>query len=46
MKTQFIIKEATASDVGYAQEIVDEIAASAQVRGTGIAKRTPEYIKG
>lgn len=44
MKTQFIIKEATQADVNYAQEIVDEIAASALVRGTGIAKRTPEYV--
>lgn len=29
---------------GYAQEIVDEMASSAQARGTGIAKRSPEYI--
>ncbi|MBP2833644.1 GNAT family N-acetyltransferase [Aquimarina sp. U1-2] len=28
----------------YAQEICDVISASAKVRGTGIAKRTPEYI--
>ncbi len=28
----------------YAQEICDTIQASALVRGTGIAKRTPEYI--
>lgn len=28
----------------YAQEIVDEVYISAQERGTGIAKRTPEYI--
>lgn len=44
MKTQFIIKEATQADVSYAQAIVDEIAASALVRGTGIAKRTPAYV--
>ncbi len=44
MKTQFIIKEATQADVNYAKEIVDEIAASALVRGTGIAKRTPAYV--
>ena len=29
----------------YAQAICDTIADSAKVRGTGIAKRTPEYIK-
>ena len=29
----------------YAQIIYDTIAESAKVRGTGIAKRTPEYIK-
>ncbi|GAA4893974.1 GNAT family N-acetyltransferase [Flaviramulus aquimarinus] len=28
----------------YAQEICDVISESAQVRGTGIARRTPEYI--
>ncbi|MCM1178365.1 MAG: GNAT family N-acetyltransferase [Bacteroidales bacterium] len=30
----------------YAQEICDEVYISAQERGTGIAKRTPEYIIG
>ncbi|OEK05970.1 GNAT family N-acetyltransferase [Roseivirga misakiensis] len=44
MKKQFIIRAAELSDVGYAQEIVQEIADSAKVRGTGIAKRTPEYV--
>lgn len=29
----------------YAQEICDTIESSAKARGTGIAKRTPEYIK-
>lgn len=29
----------------YAQEICDTIEKSAQLRGTGIAKRTPEYIQ-
>jgi GNAT superfamily N-acetyltransferase len=29
----------------YAQEICDTIEKSAQMRGTGIAKRTPEYIQ-
>lgn len=46
MKTQFIIREATATDLSYAEEIVVEIAESAKIRGTGIAKRTPEYVSG
>lgn len=44
MKTQFIIREASANDVSYAETIVHEISESAKVRGTGIAKRTPEYV--
>ncbi len=32
------------SHVKYAQAICDEIAISAKERGTGIAKRTPEYL--
>jgi len=35
---------ATAADSVYATKITDEMAASAAARGTGIAKRTPEYI--
>lgn len=35
---------ADASHTGFAQIICDEMAASAKARGTGIAKRTPEYI--
>ncbi|MDG1571845.1 GNAT family N-acetyltransferase [Robiginitalea sp. M366] len=35
---------ADASHVKYAQVICDTIAESAKIRGTGIAKRTPEYI--
>lgn len=41
----FIIQVATASDVHYVQEICNEIAASAAARGTGIAKRSEEYLK-
>ena len=44
MKTQFIIREANTFDVGHAATIVNEIAESARIRGTGIAKRTPEYV--
>lgn len=35
---------ANESHIKYAQVICDTIAESAKVRGTGIAKRTPEYI--
>lgn len=42
---QFQIFVANESHLGYAQEICDEMAASAVARGTGIAKRTPEYIQ-
>ena len=40
----FQILIADESHYGFAQIICDEMAASAQARGTGIAKRTPEYI--
>ena len=36
---------ATTTHFKYAQIICDTIAESAKVRGTGIAKRTPEYIR-
>lgn len=36
---------ANESHFKYAQDICDTIAESAKVRGTGIAKRTPEYIR-
>jgi len=39
-----IIRVATPNDNGYAKTITDEMEASAQARGTGIAKRSPEYI--
>jgi len=35
---------ANKSHIKYAEDICNTIAESAQVRGTGIAKRTPEYI--
>ncbi|GAB3645900.1 GNAT family N-acetyltransferase [Echinicola sediminis] len=43
-KSQFIIQAAGEQHSKYAQAIVDEMALSAQARGTGIAKRSPEYI--
>ncbi|MEO7536080.1 MAG: GNAT family N-acetyltransferase, partial [Ferruginibacter sp.] len=36
---------ATTDDTRYAITITDEMASSAQARGTGIAKRSPEYIE-
>ncbi len=44
VKNQFIIQPAGVQHCKYAQEIVDEMALSAQARGTGIAKRSPDYI--
>jgi hypothetical protein len=41
----FQILVANESHLDFAQIICDEMAASAQARGTGIAKRTPEYIQ-
>ena len=43
--SNIIIKVATAADSHYAAAITDEMAASAKARGTGIAKRSPEYIE-
>lgn len=37
---------ADSSHYRFTQEICDEMYISAQERGTGIAKRTPEYILG
>lgn len=47
MKTQeqFKILIANESHLDFAQIICDEMASSAKARGTGIAKRTPEYIQ-
>ncbi len=42
---QFEILVANESHLSFAQIICDEMAASAQARGTGIAKRAPEYIQ-
>ena len=39
-----IIRVATPEDKIYAKTITDEMESSAQARGTGIAKRSPEYI--
>lgn len=41
---KFTVVVANASHVKYAEEIRNEMESSAKVRGTGIAKRSPEYI--
>jgi N-acetylglutamate synthase-like GNAT family acetyltransferase len=41
---QIIIRVANSGDVHYATIITDEMESSAKARGTGIAKRSPEYI--
>ena len=40
-----IIRVATTDDVHYAITITDEMESSAKARGTGIAKRSPDYIE-
>src|SRR5476651_2579991 len=40
----FDIKVATGQHVEYAPQICDEMAESAKARGTGIARRSPEYV--
>jgi hypothetical protein len=44
MQQQFQILAADESHFHFAQTICDEMAESAKARGTGIAKRTPDYI--
>ena len=39
-----IIRVANSGDTHYAKNITDEMEASAKARGTGIAKRSPEYV--
>lgn len=44
MEQPIIVRVANSGDVHYATTITDEMEASAKARGTGIAKRSPEYI--
>lgn len=44
MKHHFQIMVANATHYDFAQIICDEMAASAKARGTGIARRSPEYL--
>lgn len=41
---KIIVREANEGDVHYAITITDEMEASARARGTGIAKRSPDYV--
>ncbi len=45
MDTNIIVREATAEDAHYSETITNEMAESAKARGTGIAKRSPDYVK-
>ena len=40
----FKVQLANSSHSSYAQEICDEMESSSKIRGTGIAKRSPEYV--
>jgi hypothetical protein len=40
----FTVRVASSGDAHFAERICDEMASSAKARGTGIARRTPEYI--
>ena len=41
---RIIIRVATPSDAHFAEQITEEMATSAKARGTGIARRSPDYI--
>ena len=45
MEDQIQVVIASESHIKYVQTILDTIEAAAKVRGTGIAKRTPEYVE-
>jgi len=44
LEQQIIVRVAHSGDIHYAIDITDEMASSAKARGTGIAKRSPEYV--
>lgn len=44
LEDKIIVRVANSSDVHYAATITNEMEASAKARGTGIAKRSPEYV--
>jgi N-acetylglutamate synthase-like GNAT family acetyltransferase len=44
LEQQIIVRVAHSGDIHYSTTITDEMASSAKARGTGIAKRSPEYV--
>lgn len=44
MEQKIIVRVAHSGDISYAKDITDEMESSAKARGTGIAKRSPEYV--
>lgn len=44
LEDQIIVRVANGDDAHYAQTITDEMESSAKARGTGIAKRSPDYV--
>jgi hypothetical protein len=44
LEQSIIVRVATANDIHYATTITDEMESSAKARGTGIAKRSPDYV--
>jgi len=44
LEQNIIVRVANSGDTGYAQTITDEMESSAKARGTGIAKRSPDYV--
>lgn len=45
MENNIVVRTATPDDKRYSVTITDEMESSAKARGTGIAKRSPEYIE-
>src|SRR6187431_99587 len=45
LNDKIIVRVATAADAHYAETITTEMAESAKARGTGIAKRSPDYLR-
>lgn len=43
-ESNFVVTPATEQHTTYAQQICDEMEESAKARGTGIARRSPEYV--
>ena len=45
-ENEFVVIPATKEHIHFADTICDEMAESAKARGTGIARRSPEYVAG